>query len=228
VLLLDRPAGQLVATAASGIEEEVTQGVRVPLAAGFAGTVAVSARPVILNRVDDSTVRNRLLIDRGLKSLLGVPLLAGGQVIGVLHVGSLSGRPFGAEDVELLQLTAPGDVLRLLDRKIQYFEPDAMATAQYAVCQPDTGQVTISSAGHLPPVLAVPGEVPHPVAFDVDPPLGVCDDMPRRSTVLDIPPGACYAVIPTGWWSGEGSTSPMDDVAVLMLYRQPGISTGAE
>jgi GAF domain-containing protein len=37
VLLLDRPAGQLVATAASGIEEEVPQGLRVPLGTGFAG-----------------------------------------------------------------------------------------------------------------------------------------------------------------------------------------------
>ena len=45
--------------------------------------------------MDHTTVRNPLLVDRGIKSLLGVPLLAGGQVIGVLHVGSLSGRRFG-------------------------------------------------------------------------------------------------------------------------------------
>ena len=35
VLLLDPPSGQLVATAASGLEEEVRQGVRIPLRPGF-------------------------------------------------------------------------------------------------------------------------------------------------------------------------------------------------
>ena len=35
VLLLDPPSGQLVATAASGLEEEVRQGVRIPLGQGF-------------------------------------------------------------------------------------------------------------------------------------------------------------------------------------------------
>ena len=106
VLLLDQSARQLIATAASGIEEEVRQGVRIPLGTGFAGRVAASREPVILARVDHTTVRNPLLVDRGIRSLLGVPLLVGGKVIGVLHVGSLSGRPFEQQDVELLQLAA--------------------------------------------------------------------------------------------------------------------------
>lgn len=36
VLLLDRSAGYLIATAASGLEEEVRQGVRIPVGEGFA------------------------------------------------------------------------------------------------------------------------------------------------------------------------------------------------
>ena len=113
VLLLDRPAGQLVATAASGIEDEVRQGVRIPLGTGFAGRVAASREPVILTTVDRTTVRNPLLVDRDIRSLLGVPLLAGGEVIGVLHVGSLSGRPFGQDDAELLQMAADRAALAL-------------------------------------------------------------------------------------------------------------------
>jgi sigma-B regulation protein RsbU (phosphoserine phosphatase) len=294
VLLLDRPTGQLVATAASGIEEEVRQGVRIPLGTGFAGRVAATRRPVILNRVDHTTVFNPLLVDRGIKTLLGVPLFAGGSVIGVLHVGSLSGRAFGLEDAELLQLAAdraafavqsmisqddrraavalhrsllpsalpavpgvalaaryvtgsgnvggdwydvfvlpggelgivigdvagsglpaavimgrmrsvlrayaletvdPGTALRMLDRKIQYFEPDVMATVLYGVYAPESGRLTISSAGHLPPVLAVPGEEPAAVEIDAGLPIGVTDDHQRTSNVIDIPPGAllcCY------------------------------------
>lgn len=113
VLLLDQSARQLIATAASGIEEEVRQGVRIPLGAGFAGRVAASREPVILTRVDHTTVRNPLLVDRGIRSLLGVPLLVGGRVIGVLHVGSLSGQPFEQQDVELLQLAADRAALAL-------------------------------------------------------------------------------------------------------------------
>jgi serine phosphatase RsbU (regulator of sigma subunit) len=297
VLLLDRSAGQLVATAASGIEEEVRQGVRIPLGTGFAGRVAASREPVILTTVDHTTVRNPLLVDRGIRSLLGVPLLAGGNVIGVLHVGSLSGRPFGRQDAELLQLAAdraalalhslmsqddalaavalqrsllptalpvmpgldlaaryvtgsgavggdwydvfalpdgrlgvvvgdvagsgleaavimgrmrsalrayaletadPATVLRLLDRKIQYFEPDAMATVLYGLYTPGTSELVASSAGHLPPVLAAPGVPAGLLPVEPDPPIGTADDPRRRSATAFIPPGALLCCFTDG------------------------------
>lgn len=289
VLLVDRSALQLVATAASGIEEEVWQGVRVPLGQGFAGRVAVSREPVILRRVDQTTVRNELLVERGIRSLLGVPLLAGGKVIGVMHVGSLSGRPFTEQDADLLQLAADraalavqsmlthedrqaavalqnsllpgalpdvpgvelaaryvagsgivggdwydvfvlpggklgivvGDVagsglsaavvmgrmrsalrayvletgdpavaLGRLDRKIQYFEPSAMATVLYGVYSPESGELRISSAGHPPPVLVAPGgTAAEMVSVKADLPIGVIEDPARGSDVIMVPPG---------------------------------------
>ena len=295
VLLLDRSARQLVATAASGIEEEVVQGVRVPLGTGFAGRIAATREPVILTDLNASTVSNPLLAARGIKSLLGVPLFAAGRVIGVLHVGSLSGRQFTQEDTELLQLAADraalalrslmaqddqlaavalhrsllpaalpdlpghelaaryvagtgnvggdwydvfklpdgklgivvGDVagsglqaavimgrmrsalrayvlqtadpavaLRLLDRKIQYFEADAMATVLYGTYDPASSELRISSAGHPPPVIALPGErVACTLPIRPDPPIGTADDAPRQSAVVTIPPGGllcCY------------------------------------
>jgi phosphoserine phosphatase RsbU/P len=297
VLLLGRSAGQLVATAASGIEEEVRQGVRIPLGAGFAGRVAASGEPVILNTVDHTTVRNPLLVDRGIRTLLGVPLFAGGKVIGVLHVGSLSGRRFGQRDAVLLQLAAdraafalhslmsqddalaavalhrsllpatlpavpgtdlaaryvtgsgnvggdwydvfplpdgrlgvvvgdvagsglaaavimgrmrsalrayvlqtqdPAAALRLLDRKIQYFEPDAMATVLYGLYSPETGEFVCSSAGHLPPVLAAPGARAALLPVRPDPPIGTADDPPRRCATVFIPPGALLCCFTDG------------------------------
>ena len=295
VLLLDPSSRQLVATAASGIEEEVVQGVRVPLGAGFAGRIAASGEPVILTELNASTVTNPLLAERGIKSLLGVPLFAAGRVIGVLHVGSLSGRQFTQEDTELLQLAGDraalalrslmaqddqqaalalhrsllpaalpelpghelaaryvagtgnvggdwydvfvlpdgklgivvGDVagsglqaavvmgrmrsalrayvletadpavaLRMLDRKIQYFEADAMATVLYGVYDLVSGELRISSAGHPPPVIALPGEQSaSALPIRPDPPIGSADDPPRHSAVVTIPPGAllcCY------------------------------------
>jgi anti-sigma regulatory factor (Ser/Thr protein kinase)/putative methionine-R-sulfoxide reductase with GAF domain len=106
VLLLDEPNGQLVATAARGIEAEVYQGFRVPLGQGFAGRVAAARRPVTIEDIDDADVVNPVLRQRGIRSLLGVPLLAGGRLLGVLHVGTIEPRHFDASDVELLQMVA--------------------------------------------------------------------------------------------------------------------------
>ena len=106
VLLLDGPSGQLVATAASGLEEEVLQGVRVPVGKGFAGRIAAQASPVIIDQVDRDNVVNPILLARGIRSLMGAPLLSGGTVIGVLHVGTLDGRVFTSQDSDLLQLAA--------------------------------------------------------------------------------------------------------------------------
>jgi signal transduction histidine kinase len=106
VLLLDAQANELVARAAVGIEEEVERGVRIPLGRGFAGRVAAERRPIVLDDVDHAEVLNPILREKGIKSLLGVPLLVGGDPIGVLHVGSLHPRTFTDDEVELLQLAA--------------------------------------------------------------------------------------------------------------------------
>src|SRR3982751_207485 len=104
ILLLDPHSGQLVATAAKGLEEEVRRGVRIAIGRGFAGRVAETRRPLILPEVTADAVVNPILLDMGIRSLLGVPILAAGEVIGVLHIGSLSPRQFPAADVQLLEL----------------------------------------------------------------------------------------------------------------------------
>jgi sigma-B regulation protein RsbU (phosphoserine phosphatase) len=106
VLLLDDSGQRLVAAAARGIEEEVRQSVQVPVGSGFAGRVAAERRPVIIEDIDDASVVNPLLVQRGICSLLGVPLLNGGDLLGVLHVGTFTARRFTADDVEFLQLAA--------------------------------------------------------------------------------------------------------------------------
>jgi sigma-B regulation protein RsbU (phosphoserine phosphatase) len=73
ILLLDRDTEELVATAAKGIEEEVHNGVRIPLGKGFAGLIAAEGNAVILDRVDHTRVLNPILMEKGIRSLLGVP-----------------------------------------------------------------------------------------------------------------------------------------------------------
>ncbi|MFG1608541.1 PP2C family protein-serine/threonine phosphatase [Actinoplanes sp. NPDC049265] len=106
LLLLDPHAQQLVATAAKGLEDEVRQGYRTAVGKGFAGQVAATRRPLTLSEVGASDVINPLLLEKGVRSLLGVPMMAGGDLVGVLHVGSCTPRTFTDDDVRLLQLVA--------------------------------------------------------------------------------------------------------------------------
>jgi serine phosphatase RsbU (regulator of sigma subunit)/putative methionine-R-sulfoxide reductase with GAF domain/anti-sigma regulatory factor (Ser/Thr protein kinase) len=106
-ILLLEPSGEwLRARAAKGIEEEVEQGVTIPVGGGFAGRIAAEGRAIFIPDVDNAEIYNPILRQKGIRSLLGVPLLIEGRVIGVLHVGTLTFREFTGEDKELLQLAA--------------------------------------------------------------------------------------------------------------------------
>ena len=127
VLLLDSSGRQLIATAASGLEEEVSQGVRIPVGRGFAGRIAAGRRPVILDHVDHGNVLNPILYEKGIRSLAGVPLLVHGTVLGVLHVGTVHNRVFTPDDAALLQLAA--DRAALAVQSLQSREDHAAAIA---------------------------------------------------------------------------------------------------
>jgi len=90
----------------------------------------------------------------------------------------------------------PGEALTLLDRKVGHFEAGSLTTALYAMISPDRTTLTVSSAGHLPPVLAVPNRSATLLDLAVDAPLGVGRlTSRRRTTTAALPPGAvllCY------------------------------------
>src|ERR1700686_594709 len=48
ILLLDRDRDVLLARAARGIEQEVREGVQIPLGRGFAGRIAAQRRPIAI------------------------------------------------------------------------------------------------------------------------------------------------------------------------------------
>jgi anti-sigma regulatory factor (Ser/Thr protein kinase)/putative methionine-R-sulfoxide reductase with GAF domain len=274
ILLLDEESRQLVARAAKGIEEEVEQGVRIPIGRGFAGRIAAERAAIFIADVDHADILNPILREKGIRSLLGVPLIVEGKLIGVLHVGSLTPREFGERDLALLQVAAaraapgierarlssaldhehqvarllqrsllperpvetvgisiatrylpardevggdwydvfelphgmigvvigdvvghgiraaalmgrlrtalhayaiqghgPARTLDLVDRFVQSMAEDAMATAAYAILDPETGAVQYASAAHLPPIL-VSGGVASSIEVEPAPPLG--------------------------------------------------------
>jgi anti-sigma regulatory factor (Ser/Thr protein kinase)/putative methionine-R-sulfoxide reductase with GAF domain len=106
ILLFDERRRELVARAAKGLEEEVEQGVRIPSGRGFAGRIAAERVPIFIADVDHADIVNPILRSRGVRSLLGVPLIVEGRLVGVLHVGTLTRREFTNDDAVLLQLVA--------------------------------------------------------------------------------------------------------------------------
>ena len=127
VLLLDEDAKEVVIRAAKGLEEEVERGVRIPVGRGFAGRIAAERRPVFLPEVTADRVVNPILLEKGIRSLLGVPLLMEGRVLGVLHVGTLKPREFTDSDAELLQLA--GDRIAMVIEHLKLYESERRARA---------------------------------------------------------------------------------------------------
>jgi sigma-B regulation protein RsbU (phosphoserine phosphatase) len=299
VLLVDPSGEQLLARASAGLDEEVFQGVRVRIGTGFAGRVAHLRAPVQIERVDESTVVNPLLWERGLRVLLGVPMVAQGELIGVIHVGSTTPRRFTEDEVELLRLVAdrfamaahmersrseqaaaamlvdsllpgrlpateewefaaryvagadsgvggdwydvftlpddrvglvigdvvgnglpaatvmgrlrsalrayalefdePGEVLGKLDRKASHFEHNTMATVAYAIVDTKSHRVNLALAGHLPPIIALPGQEPGFIEAPLGPPVGYNLAVTgRRSATFEAPPGTVLAFYTDG------------------------------
>jgi serine phosphatase RsbU (regulator of sigma subunit)/anti-sigma regulatory factor (Ser/Thr protein kinase) len=149
-LLLNEETAMLHARAAKGIEEEVEQGVRIPLGRGFAGRVAAERRAIVIPDVDHADVLNPLLRQKGIRSLLGVPLLAQGAVIGVLHVGTLTPRVFTDDDRDLLQVAADRAALAIRHAQLYEEERAARERSEHAVLVVEAVQrVTDAALAHL-------------------------------------------------------------------------------
>ncbi len=143
ILLLDDDTNELVARAALGIEEEVEHGVRIPVGAGFAGRVAAEKRPVVVDDVDHAHVVDPILREKGVKAMLGVPLVVAGTARGVLHVGSLVPRRFDADEIDLLQLVADRAALAIENARL--FEAERAARERIEHVQ----AVTDAALAHL-------------------------------------------------------------------------------
>ncbi len=116
ILLLEDDGHTLIPRAAKGLEEEVQRRVRIDVGKGFAGRVAGTRQALRISDLEHAEIVNPLLREKGLKSLLGVPLLVEGSVLGVLHVGSLEQREFTDDDVDLLSSAADRAALAIHGR----------------------------------------------------------------------------------------------------------------
>jgi PAS domain S-box-containing protein len=142
VILLLEEDSHLVAWAAKGLELDVR--IRVPLGAGFAGRVAEKKSPIVINDIDQADLYTPFLRERGVKSLLGVPLLIEGRVLGVIHVGRLVRRSFTDDDTRLLELVAFRVALAIDHARLFEEERAARREAEAASRAKDEFLTTIS------------------------------------------------------------------------------------
>ena len=141
ILLLEED-NCLVSWAAKGIE--INLGIRVPMGQGFAGRVAEQKAPIVIDDIDKAELYTSFLRDRGVKSLLGVPLLVEGRVLGVIHVGRLIRREFTDDDTRLLQLVAFRVALAIDNARLFEEERVARREAEAASRAKDEFLTTIS------------------------------------------------------------------------------------
>jgi serine phosphatase RsbU (regulator of sigma subunit) len=113
-----------------------------------------------------------------------------------LNSAVVMGRVRSALRAYALICDDPAQALTMLDRKVHHFEAGSLTTALYAMVAPDRTTIKVSLAGHLRPVLSVPGQAAVMPELPVDPPLGIGrPGLARRTTTIDFAPGAvlvCY------------------------------------
>ena len=91
---------------------------------------------------------NPLLLSKGIRSLVGVPLVVHGAVLGVLHAGTLRNRVFTADDAALLQLAA--DRAAVAVQSLRTREDQAAALALQRSLVPSALPVLTGSGGRRP------------------------------------------------------------------------------
>jgi PAS domain S-box-containing protein len=83
---------------------------------------------------------------------------------------------------------------------------ETMTTLLYAVVEPDRGRLRFVSAGHLPPLVRLPGEAPRFVSATAGPPLGVLDVCRYREVEVAFPAGSLLALCTDGLVERRGES----------------------
>jgi PAS domain S-box-containing protein len=124
ILLVDDD-GRLSVRAMVGVDGELDQTVKVSLGEGMAGLVAATRRPLLVADLAKIELVSPFLRERGINSIVAIPLVVEDSVIGVVHAGSEALAQFGAEDARLLELIA--DRIALAINQVTLFEAERAA-----------------------------------------------------------------------------------------------------
>jgi anti-sigma regulatory factor (Ser/Thr protein kinase) len=114
----------------------------------------------------------------------------------------------------------PSEVLHLLDAAVQELSSGTIVTCVYAAYDPEEQTLSYANAGHLPPLLTMPGQAPRRLTVG-GPPLGSGLNEVGGDTV-DLPAGSLLALYTDGLVEHRGSDI---DVGIDKLAALLGDST---
>jgi PAS domain S-box-containing protein len=118
---------ELVVRAAEGLWAEALAGARLRGDEGVAGRAAASRAPVDAIDPDDATPLGAALRGTPLRAVYAVPLVAGGDLLGVLCVASASPQAFSAEDAWVIRAVAERTTAVILQADLRARERAAEA-----------------------------------------------------------------------------------------------------
>jgi PAS domain S-box-containing protein len=122
--------------AASGWTPDADEDEPVAFGEGFAGGVALSQEPRLAQDPPVEDLPHPGLRALGIDSLIGVPLLAEGEVAGVLVAGAAAPRRFAADDLTLLRLAADRVALAVDHARVYEREHRIAVTLQRSLLPP--------------------------------------------------------------------------------------------
>ncbi len=131
IFLVTADGASLTVRASYGLDARVTDGLEVRVGQGVVGEVASRAQAVIVNDVAEATETAPLLRQR-VSSLVAAPLLVGGQVIGVVQVGTRVRHRFQDRDLQLLQLVADRSAASIERARLDEAERRSRLGAEHA------------------------------------------------------------------------------------------------
>ncbi|NUM44985.1 MAG: GAF domain-containing protein, partial [Anaerolineales bacterium] len=178
-------------------------GVWLALGEGLAGRVAQSLQPLVIDDYQVWAGRAHYYNHIPIRAVLGVPMVYGGELIGVLlveHFGEVT-RPFTQTDVRLLSLMAAQAAGAVHNARL--FEATRYRLAEMeAVSRVSTALRTTQALGEMLTLL-------------LDETLGVLDTEAGSIVLYDAEKGGLYPAVARGWFAEIDQTpmSPEEGVA---------------
>ncbi|MBI4733316.1 MAG: SpoIIE family protein phosphatase, partial [Rubrobacteridae bacterium] len=118
-VILIKEDGNLVVRASIGLEEEVEENFSVPIGEGFAGMIAETMQPsYVANVQNNKLILNPFIKNRGISSMIGVPLIVAGDVIGVLHADWFEYHPEDSREIRTFGLVADRIALAVANARL--------------------------------------------------------------------------------------------------------------
>jgi serine/threonine-protein kinase RsbW len=138
LLLANEAEDELIARASIGLGEDETVDLRIPAGQGMAGQVLATRQPLIINDLSQITLVSPVLQERGLRSVVAVPIGSDQRLFGVVHAGSYDLDHFTTSDAELLGILA--DRLAVALDRVRLFEQQRQL-ADFATLLAETAKI---------------------------------------------------------------------------------------